>query len=70
MLECPEKRAVTIRMTPRPATALIPRIGRLKLVMYVSAMSNTPTMHTRMAQMKEPTLTPLLGASGRGCVEP
>ena len=57
-------------MTPRPATALIPRIGRLKLVMYVSAMSNTPTMHTRMAQMKEPTLTPLLGASGRGCVEP
>ena len=31
--ERPEKIAVRIRMTPRAATALIPRTGRLKVVM-------------------------------------
>ena len=61
----PEKIAVTIRMTPRAPMALMPRIGRLKVGMYASAIRNAPTMHTRIAQVKAPTRTPLLGASGR-----
>ena len=63
-LDRPEKSAVRIRTIPSAAIAEIPRIGRLKAGMNASAIKKNPVMHTSAAHTKEPTLTPLLGASG------